>query len=195
MIREQPSLFKTQSFTLAGKLINIKKGVDLSTIDLNTKERKVKITPNRFILYPTGETHPYGDKIPSLKGNDFPFIVSHTKRGTKILKPMIRPFWDYPIMCIPQSSEHKGKKGEQLNVMVLFHKLVGRAFFKLPDNLTWDIVDRLWVFHHEDGKKWDYRVKNLRLVTQKINQEKKEKNLKKLSREQILQQAEIRGLF
>jgi hypothetical protein len=38
-------------------------------------------------------------------------------------------------------------------------------------------------------------VKNLRLVSQKINQEKKEKNLKKLSREQILQQAEIRGLF
>jgi len=93
VIREQPSLFKTHSFTVAGKLINIKKGIDLSTIDLNTKERKVKIEPNRFILYPTGETHPYGDKIPSLKGTDFPFILSHSKRGTKILKPMIRPFW------------------------------------------------------------------------------------------------------
>jgi len=195
MIRDQLSLFKTQSITLAGELIDIKKGVDLSTINLNTKERKVKITPNRFILYPTGETHPYGDKIPSLKGNDFPFIVSHTKRGTKILKPMIRPFWDYPIMCLPQANEQKGKKGEQLNVMILFHKLVGRAFFKLPADLTWDIADRLWVFHHQDGKKWDYRVKNLKLVSQKINQEKKEKNLNKLSREQILQQAEIRGLF
>ena len=195
MIREQPSLFKTQSFTLAGKLINVKKGVDLSTIDLNTKERKVKITPNRFIIYPTGETHPYGDKIPSLKGNDFPFIVSHTKKGTKILKPMIRPFWDYPIMCLPQANEQKGKKGEQLNVMILFHKLVGRTFFKLPNDLTWDIVDRLWVFHHEDRKKWNYRVKNLRLVSQKTNQEKKKKNLKKLSREEILQQAKIRGLF
>ncbi len=106
-MREQPSLFETQSFTLAGKLINIEKGVDLSTIDLNTKERKVKIEPNRFILYPTGETHPYGDKVPSLKGTDFPFILSHRKKGTKILKPMIRPFWDYPIMCLPQASEQK----------------------------------------------------------------------------------------
>jgi hypothetical protein len=195
MTREQLNLFETQNFTRAGKLINDERGVDLSTINLNTKERKVKITPNRFIIYPTGETHPYGDKIPSLKGNDFPFIVSHTKRGTKILKPMIRPFWDYPIMCIPQSSEHKGRKGEQLNVMVLFHKLVGRAFFELPDNLTWDMVDRLWVFHHQDGKKWDYRLKNLQLVSQKTNQEKNSKNSKKLSREEILQQAKIRGLF
>ena len=47
MIREQPSLFKTQSITLAGELIDIKKGVDLSTIDLNTKERKT----NEYVNY------------------------------------------------------------------------------------------------------------------------------------------------
>jgi len=187
MISEQLGLFETQSFTLAGKLINIEKGVDLSTIDLNTKERKVKIEPNRFIIYPTGETHPYGDKIPSLKGNDFPFITSTTgirNKRTKILKPMIRPNWDYPIICLPQEDD--------LRVNIVYHKLVGRAFFKLPDNLTWEAADRMWVFHHKNGKKWDYRVNNLELTTQKIN---RQSSGKKLSNEQILKQAEIRGLF
>ena len=58
--------------------------------------------------------------------------------------------------------------------------------------MTWKEAERLWVFHHHDGRKWDYRIKNLELTTQKINLGIIKE---KMDEETLLKQAELKGLF
>ena len=184
MINGQLKLFDLPRFTSAGLKINFKKGIDLSDVDLDTPEQNLHIKKGKYIIYPTGETHPYGNKIKSLSGTDFPFIVAHHDRKTTVLKPYFVSSMEYPRVTL-QTIE-----GNTFHI--LFHKLVGRSFFNLPDNLTWKEAERLWVFHHNDGRKWDYRIKNLKLTTQKKNLEHLKGRMKE---ETLLKQAKLKGLF
>ena len=184
MIKEQLSLWKLPRFTLAGLKINPKKGVDLSEINLSTPEQDIQVKKGRYIMYPTGETHPYGDKIKTLSGTDFPFIISHQNSKTAILKPYFVPSMEYPRIAL-QTIEGKP-------FQVLFHKLVGKSFFKPPENMTWKQAERIWVFHHDNGKKWDYRIKNLILTTQSQNLKLKSEPM---AEETFLKQAELKGFF
>ena len=139
---------------------------------------------NKYVIYPSGETHPFGYKVESLSGNKFPFIVSTFGDRKSIKKPMCRPAFDYPIITL--------KAGER-NVNLVFHKIVGRAFFKLPQSLSWKEkgVNRKWIFHHKNKKKWDYRLSNLELITQKENSKGRER----MEDELVLEQAKTKGLF
>ena len=184
MINGQLSLFELPRLTSAGLKINFKKGVDLSGVDLSTPEQTIVIKKGRYTIYPTGETHPYGDRIKSLSGTDFPFIIAKHDRKTNILKPFFVPSMEYPrvtLFTIEGKTFH-----------ILFHKLIGRSFFKPPAKLTWKEAERLWVFHHNDGRKWDYRIKNLILTTQKNNLAHTKGRMKE---EVFLKQAKLKGLF
>ena len=184
MIKGQLNLFEGPRLTSTGLKINFEKGIDLSEVDLNTPEQNLLIKKGKYIIHPTGETHPFGNKIKSLSGTDFPFIIAHHDRKTNILKPYLVSSMEYPRITL-QTIEGK-------SFHILFHKLVGRSFFKPPENMTWKEAERLWVFHHHDGRKWDYRIKNLKLTTQKINLGITKK---KMDEETLLKQAELKGLF
>ena len=179
------NLFETPSLTKAGVIIEKNKCVDLSEIYFGTPERPdLSFEKNKYVIYPSGETHPFGYKVESLSGNKFPFIVSTFGDRKSIKKPMCRPAFDYPIITL--------KAGER-NVNLVFHKIVGRAFFKLPQSLSWKEkgVNRKWIFHHKNKKKWDYRLSNLELITQKENSKGRER----MEDELVLEQAKTKGLF
>jgi len=184
LITKQLTLLESPQLTSAGEMINLNKGVDLSTVDLRTQEQDITVEKGKYIIYPTGETHPYGDRIKSLSGTDFPYIIGHYNNKTSIVKPYFVPSIDYPRITL--------KTIEGRNFHILFHRLVGRSFFKPPPNMTWKEADRFWVFHHDDGRKWDYRIKNLFLKTQKENLAVKSS---KMENETFLKQAELKGLF
>ena len=184
MINGQLSLFEPPRLTSTGLKINFEKGIDLSEVDLNTPEQNLLIKKGKYIIHPSGETHPLGDKIKSLSGTDFPFIIAHHNHKTNILKPYFVSSMEYPRITL-QTIEGK-------SFHILFHKLVGRSFFKPPENMTWKDVDRFWVFHHDDGRTWDYRIKNLFLKTQKENMELR---AERMNNETFLKQAELKGLF
>ena len=182
---KQMNLFETPSLTKAGVIIEKNKGVDLSEIYFGTPERPdLSFEKNKYVIYPSGETHPFGYKVESLSGNKFPFIVSTFGDRKSIKKPMCRPAFDYPIITL--------KAGER-NVNLVFHKIVGRAFFKLPQSLSWKEkgVNRKWIFHQKNKKKWDYRLSNLELITQKENSKGRER----MEDELVLEQAKTKGLF
>ena len=182
---KQMNLFETLSLTKAGVVIEKNTGVDLSEIYFGTPERPdLSFEKNKYVIYPSGETHPFGYKVESLSGNKFPFIVSTFGDRKSIKKPMCRPAFDYPIITL--------KAGER-NVNLVFHKIVGRAFFKLPQSLSWKDkgVNRKWIFHHKNKKKWDYRLSNLELITQKENSKGRER----MEDELVLEQAKTKGLF
>ena len=182
---KQMNLFETPSLTKAGVIIEKNKGGDLSEIYFGTPERPdLSFEKNKYVIYPSGETHPFGYKVESLSGNKFPFIVSTFGDRKSIKKPMCRPAFDYPIITL--------KAGER-NVNLVFHKIVGRAFFKLPQSLSWKEkgVNRKWIFHHKNKKKWDYRLSNLELITQKENSKGRER----MEDELVLEQAKTKGLF
>jgi|TARA_R100001079_G_C4383917_1_gene124298 hypothetical protein len=182
---EQMNLFETQALTKAGVIIEKNKGVDLSEIYFGTPERPdLSFEKNKYIIYPSGETHPFGHKIKSLSGDKFPFIVSTFGDRKSIKKPICRQAFDYPIITL--------KAGEK-SVNLVFHKIVGRAFLKLPQGLSWKDkgINRKWIFHHKNKKKWDYRLYNLELITQKENCKDREK----MDDELVLEQAKTKGLF
>ena len=184
MIGEQLNLLESPQLTSAGILVDFAKGIDLSQVDLRTQEQDLKVEKGKYIIYPTGETHPYGDRIKSLSGTDFPYIIGHYNNKTSILKPYLVPSIDYPRVTL------KTIEGKPFHI--LFHRLVGRSFFKPPENMTWKDADRFWVFHHDDGRTWDYRIKNLFLKTQKENMELR---AERMNNETFLKQAELKGLF
>ena len=182
---KQMNLFETLSLTKAGVVIEKNTGVDLSEIYFGTPERPdLSFEKNKYVIYPSGETHPFGYKVESLSGNKFPFIVSTFGDRKSIKKPMCRPAFDYPIITL--------KAGER-NVNLVFHKIVGRAFFKLPQSLSWKDkgVNRKWIFHHKNKKKWDYRLSNQEIITQKENSKGRER----MEDELVLEQAKTKGLF
>jgi len=184
LINGQLSLFEPPRLTSTGLKINFEKGIDLSEVDLNTPEQDLLIKKGKYIVHSTGETHPLGNKIKSLSGTDFPFIIAHHDHKTSILKPYFVSSMEYPRITL-QTIEGK-------SFHILFHKLVGRSFFKPPENMTWKEAERRWVFHHHDGRKWDYRIKNLTLTTQKINLGIIKK---KMDEKTLLKQAQLKGLF
>ena len=185
---EQLNFFETPAITSTGVIINENKGVDLADLYFGTKERpNFCFAKGTYTIYPTGETHPLGHREKSLSGNYFPFIVSKKGNVKKILKPMCRPAFEYPIIHLLGNPEICAER----DVMILFHKIVGRAFFKLPNGLHWKTADRKWVFHHKDSRTWDYRLSNLDLITQKENC----KGRKKMDDETAFEQAKIKGLF
>ena len=63
MIKGQLSLFEPPRLTSTGLKINFKKGIDLSEVDLNTPEQNLLIKKGKYIIHPTGETHPLGIKL------------------------------------------------------------------------------------------------------------------------------------
>ena len=179
------SFFKTEASTKAGVIIDENKGVDLSEIYFGTPERpNLAFEKNKYIIYPSGETHPLGDKAESLSGNEFPFIVSIIGNKKTIKKPICRQAFDYPIITLKAGAN---------SVNLVFHKIVGRSFLKLPQGLSWKDkgVNRKWIFHHINKKKWDYRLLNLGLITQKENCKDREK----MDDELVLEQAKTKGLF
>ncbi len=182
---KQINLCETTSLTKACVMIEKNKGVDLSEIYFGTPERPdLSFEKNKYVIYPSGETHPFGYKVESLSVNKFPFIVSTFGDRKSIKKPMCRPAFDYPIITL--------KAGER-NVNLVFHKIVGRAFFKLPQSLSWKDkgVNRKWIFHHKNKKKWDNRLSNLELIPQKENS----KSTERMEDELVLEQAKTKGLF
>ena len=181
----QPSLFNMYNQTKAGVVFDPKKGIEISKLFPVSETRDLNIIPYKYHIYPTGETHPFSDMANNLKGSDFPFITSKSERGIKILKPMLSIHFDYPMITLQSLNEGNN------TACILFHKIVGRAFFKPPKGLTWQECERKYVFHHKDNKTWNYRVSNLEHIPQKQNITGKKK---KASRKDVFEQAKIRGL-
>ena len=160
MVSEQLPLFEEFSHKNLIKNVDY---VDLSTLPDDPMREKYghlesiqykDLPKDTYIIYKTGGTNKY--KLE--KGNIFPFIQN--KNTGKIFQTTSTKTDLYP------------KVGLGNNFIARMHRLVGLAFYTLPD--TFYVPGKNWVVNHKDHDITNYEVFNCEWITQKQNcQEKK----------------------
>jgi len=189
MIRDQPSLFETE--THVNNVYITDKPVDVSTL-----LPEDDIIKNRYFIYPTGGKHPYSNFDKSLNSKEYPFIEDRNPKTGKarVLHVVIRDRISYPYVTLAKNStikfpSHK-KSWKPTNELKLIciHKIIARAFLD-PGNL--DPYHNSTVVDHIDNKTWNYRLNNLRFVTRSENH----KGWKKIDKQEIFEIAKKNRRF
>ena len=166
MISEQLNLFEEYS---NNRLIKDVDYVDLSTLPNDPMRTKYgdsgfqykDLPRDTYIIYKTGGTNKY--KLD--KGKIFPFVQN--KNTGKILQTTSTKTDLYPKVSI-------GTK--DFGILTRMHRLVGLAFFILPD--TFYVPGKNWVVNHIDHDLTNYEVSNCEWVTQKENCKDKKDSIK-----------------
>ena len=111
-----------------------------------------------YIMYKTGGFNKY--KLD--KGKIFPYVKN--KNTGKILQVTSTKTDLYP------------KVGLGANFIARMHRLVGLAFYTLPD--TFYVAGKNWVVNHKDHDITNYEVSNCEWITQKENCQDKKDSVK-----------------
>ena len=164
MVSEQLHLF--EEFSNKNLIKNVDY-VDLSTLPDDPMREKYgdsesiqykDLPKDTYIIYRTGGTNKY--KLE--KGKIFPFVQN--KNTGKIFQATSTKTDLYP------------KVGLGVNFIARMHRLVGLAFYTLPD--TFYVSGKNWVVNHIDHDLTNYEVSNCEWITQKENCRDKKDSMK-----------------
>jgi hypothetical protein len=166
MVSEQLNLFEEFSHKNLIKNVDY---VDLSTLPNDPMREKYgdsgfqykDLPKDTYIIYKTGGLNKY--KLE--KGKIFPFVQN--KNNGKILQISSTKTDLYPKV---------GINTKEFSMLTRMHRLVGLAFFNIPD--TFYVVGKNWVVNHIDHDITNYEVSNCEWVTQKENCKDKKDSIK-----------------
>jgi len=161
MISDQLTLFEDPKFK--NKIKNVDY-VDLSTVPDDPARSKYgngdvqykNLPVGKYFIFKKGGYNMYRPK----QGNIFPYVQNQFTGKILNASSTLTDF--YPKVGL--SGDENGKK---CKIISRIHRLVGLAFFTLPD--TFYTSKNYWVVNHIDRTKVNYEISNLEWVTQKDN--------------------------
>lgn len=143
--------------------------------DADKKYKHHLLPPGQFFLFKSGG---FNEGFPDL-GNSFPYVIN--KKTGKNMVFNQRQTQVYPIGSTQLGPEYLKTKGlivkKKIGLSFQMHRIAAEAFIENDDPENKKIVD------HMNGNILDYRVKNLRWVTQSENL--KGKNMNKEAQNQM----------
>ena len=162
MIKDQ--LFLFEEYDVSKTLVKDIDFIDLSTLPDDPMRRKYgdsgiqykDLPSDTYIMYKIGGTNRYKPE----KGKIFPYI-QNINTGKVLLVSSTKTDL-YPKINLRLHKWHRP------SFIARMHRLVGLAFYPLPDNFN-ITKGNFWVVNHKDGDITNYEVSNCEWVTQKQN--------------------------
>lgn len=130
--------------------------IDISKIKMQKHKNRTYdyslLPKDRYFLFKSGGINKYMEK----EGNCFPYVQN--KETGRLYTVGVTESCGYPKFTITEKID-----GKTIGFFFQIHRLIGEAFIEndMPELKT--VVD------HKDGNRLDYRVQNLRWVTQSQN--------------------------